>query len=250
MHKWPFSWLPAADISQDGWRADGLFWYTTALGVIAFTLVVLALVYSAWKYRAGPGVRALYTHGTDRKSFAVTGVLAALVFVTIDMNLVRVSQRDIKEATYAWPTAPDTVRVEVMPQQWAWNFRYAGPDGVFNTADDVVTFNELRVPAGHPVMLNLKAKDVIHSFYLPNFRLKQDANPGAITRSWFKALRTGDYEIACSQMCGWAHYKMKGDLIVLSDADFSRWMKEAEGDARRRYDPADTEQMWGWEWLQ
>ena len=118
-----------------------------------------------------------------------------------------------------------------MPQQWAWNFRYAGPDGMFNTKDDIVTFNELRVPAGHPVMLNLKAKDVIHSFYLPNFRLKQDANPGAITRSWFKALKTGNYEIACSQMCGWAHYKMKGDLIVLADADYARWMKEAEGDA-------------------
>jgi cytochrome c oxidase subunit 2 len=99
-------------------------------------------------------------------------------------------------------------------------------------------------------MLNLKAKDVIHSFYLPNFRLKQDANPGSITRSWFKALKTGSYEIACSQMCGWAHYKMKGDLIVLDDADFSRWMKEAEGDARRRWDPADKEQLWGWEWLQ
>jgi len=207
-------------------------------------------VYSSWKYRARPGVKALYTHGTDRKSFLVTGILAALVFVTIDMNLVRVSQADVKEYTYNWPVSPDTVKIEVMPQQWAWNIRYAGPDGVFNTADDVVTLNEMRVPVGRPVMLNLKAKDVIHSFYIPNFRLKQDANPGYVTRTWFQAVQPGNFEIACSQMCGWAHYQMKGDLIVQPEADFARWMKEAEGDAKRRFDPADKEQLWGWEWVQ
>ena len=187
MHKWPFPWLPAADISQDGWRADGLFWYTTTLGVIAFTLVTLALVYSAWKYRASAGARALYTHGTDRKSFAVTGVLAAIVFVTIDMNLVRVSQHDIQEATYNWPTAKDTVRVEVMPQQWAWNVRYAGPDGKFNTDDDIVTFNDMRVPVGHPVMLNLKAKDVIHSFYSRTSASSRTRSRARSRARWFEA---------------------------------------------------------------
>jgi cytochrome c oxidase subunit 2 len=242
--------LTTVDVSRDGYRAEALFWYTTLMCVIAFTLVTFALVYSSWKYRARPGVKALYTHGTDRKSFLVTGILAALVFVTIDMNLVRVSQADVKEYTYNWPVSPDTVKIEVMPQQWAWNIRYAGPDGVFNTADDVVTLNEMRVPVGRPVMLNLKAKDVIHSFYIPNFRLKQDANPGYVTRTWFQAVQPGNFEIACSQMCGWAHYQMKGDLIVQPEADFARWMKEAEGDAKRRFDPADKEQLWGWEWVQ
>jgi len=250
MHHWPFPWVTTVDVSRDGWRAEALFWYTTLLCVIAFALVAFALVYSAWKYRARPGVKAFYTHGTDRKSFAVTGILAALVFVTIDMNLVRVSQIDVKEYTYNWPTSPDTLRIEVMPQQWAWNIRYAGPDGVFNTPDDVVMFNEMHVPVGRPVMLNLKAKDVIHSFYIPNFRLKHDANPGYVTRTWFQALSPGTFEIACSQMCGWAHYKMKGDLIVQPEADFERWMKEAVGDAQRRFDPADKEQLWGWEWVQ
>ncbi len=250
MHHWPLPWLTTVDVSRDGWRAEALFWYTTLLCVIAFALVAFALVYSAWKYRARPGGKALYTHGTDRKSFAVTGILAALVFVTIDMNLVRVSQIDVKEYTYNWPTSPDTLRIEVMPQQWAWNIRYAGPDGVFNTPDDVVTLNEMRIPVGRPVMLNLKAKDVIHSFYIPNFRLKQDANPGYVTRTWFQALKPGNFEIACSQMCGWAHYKMKGDLIAQPEADFERWMKEAVGDAQRRFDPADKEQLWGWEWVQ
>jgi cytochrome c oxidase subunit 2 len=238
------------DVSRDGYRAEALFWYTTTMCVIAFALVTFAIVYSSWKYRARPGVKALYTHGTDRKSLAVTGILAALVFVTIDLNLVRVSRADVKEYTYNWPVSPDTVRIEVMPQQWAWNIRYAGPDGLFNTADDVVTLNEMRVPVGRPVMLNLKAKDVIHSFYIPNFRLKQDANPGTVTRTWFQAVQPGNFEIACSQMCGWAHYQMKGELIAQPEADFQRWMKEAEGDAKRRFDPADKEQLWGWEWVQ
>lgn len=243
-------WAPPVDVSKDGYRSDALFWYTSTMGLVAFTLVVLALAAFSLMYRERPGHKALYHHGTDRKSYAVTGVLAALVFVTIDMNLVRVSQRDVKDYLYKFPSSPDTVRIEVMPQQWAWNFRYPGPDGVFNTPDDVVTLNDLRIPEGRPVMLNLKAKDVIHSFYIPNFRIKQDANPGSVTRMWFQAKAPGRFEIACSQMCGWAHYKMRGELTVLPEADYQRWIREEEDDAKRRFDPADTEQLWGWEWMQ
>jgi cytochrome c oxidase subunit II len=243
-------WKPVVDVSRDGHRAVDLFWYTTWMCIVAFTLVVLALIAFSLMYRAKPGRRAFYTHGTDRKSFAITGALAALVFFTIDMRLVQISQKDIKEYLFNWPTSADTVRIEVYAQQWAWNIRYAGPDGVFNTADDVVTLNDMRIPVGRPVMVNLKAKDVIHSFYLPSFRLKHDANPGYVTRTWFQAQETGNFEIACSQMCGWAHYKMRGELKVLPAADFDAWMKESQGDAVRRFDPADKEQMWGWEWVQ
>ena len=90
-----------------------------------------------------------------------------------------------------------------------------GNMGVPATPDDVVTLNDMRIPVGRPVMINLKSKDVIHSFYVPNFRIKHDANPGYVTRMWFEAKSSGKFEIACSQMCGWAHYKMKGDLTVL-----------------------------------
>jgi cytochrome c oxidase subunit 2 len=247
---WPFSKWQVPDVSKDGWRPEALFWYTTLLCVIAFTLVVAALVAFSLKYRARPGHAATYDHGTSRTSYAITAVLAAIVFILIDINLVRVSQADIGEYLFKWPVSADTVKVEIMPQQWAWNVRYAGPDGVFNTPDDIVTLNEMRVPVGHPVMVNLKAKDVIHSFYLPHFRLKHDANPGTVTRTWFTPLKEGKFEIACSQMCGWAHYKMRGELTVMAEKDFARWMKDAEGDARRRFDPADKEQLWGWEWVQ
>jgi cytochrome c oxidase subunit 2 len=242
-------YAPPRDVSTEGHRVTWLFWYTTGLGIVAFTLVCASLAFIVARYRARAGHRAVYDKGTDRRSLLVTGSLAVLVFLSIDLVLVHRSRADIEEYLTKWPTAADTVRIEVMPQQWAWNFRYAGADGVFNTADDVVTLNEMWIPKGRPVFLNLKAKDVIHSFYVPNFRLKQDANPGQVTRMWFQAKETGSMEIACSQLCGWAHYKMKADLTVMENDAFERWYAEAQGDAKRRFDPADTEAQWGWEWV-
>ena len=100
------------------------------------------------------------------------------------------------------------------------------------------------------VMLNLKAKDVIHSFYVPNFRIKHDANPGFVTRTWFQAKESGKFEIACSQMCGWAHYKMRGELTALADKDYQSWLKDASADGVRRFDAQDSDAQWGWEWVQ
>lgn len=239
---------PPKDISENGFRVTWLFWYTSGLGAFAFTLVVLALVFFALRYRARPGRRAVYDHGTSKGSYAFTGVLALTVFLSIDLVLVHRSREDMEQRIYKWPTAADTVKIEVMPQQWAWNFRYAGPDGAFNTPDDIVTLNDMRIPRGRPIYLQLKAKDVIHSFYVPNIRAKQDANPGSVTKMTFKVFDPGLYEIACSQMCGWAHFKMKGDMRVLTEDDYERWIKDAEGDSARRFDPDDKEALWGWEW--
>ena len=86
---------------------------------------------------------------------------------------------------------PDAVRIEINAHQWAWDARYAGPDGKFNTEDDIVTLNDIRVPVDTPVILELASADVIHSFYLPNLRIKQDAMPGMINRMWFQAKETG-----------------------------------------------------------
>jgi cytochrome c oxidase subunit 2 len=241
---------PPPDISTNGWRVTWLFWYTNYLTAAAFALVVLALVVFAWRYRARKGHKAVYDPGSGPAALTGTVALSLLVFVSIDMVLVKRSNEDVRGYLYRFPAGPNVVKVEVYPQQWAWNFRYAGPDGAFGTKDDVVTLNDLRIPAGRPVMLNLKAKDVIHSFYVPNLRLKQDANPGSVTRMWFTAKTPGLYEVACSQMCGWAHYKMRGEMRVLPEAEYQSWLKEAEGDAARRYDASDTEAQWGWEWQQ
>lgn len=241
---------PPLDISTNGWRVTWLFWYTSSLTAIAFALVVLALVVFAWRYRARKGHRAVYDTGAEPSAVTGTVALALLVFLSIDLVLVKRSSQDVRGYLYKFPSGPQVVRVEVYPQQWAWNIRYPGPDAAFGTADDVVTLNDLRVPAGRPVMLNLMAKDVIHSFYVPNLRLKQDANPGSVTRMWFTALVPGTYEISCSQHCGWAHYKMRGELRVLPEAEYGRWLREAEADAARRHDASDKEANWGWEWQQ
>jgi cytochrome c oxidase subunit 2 len=140
------------------------------------------------------------------------------------------------------------VRIEINAHQWAWSARYAGPDGKFNTADDVVTLNDIRVPEGAPIILELASTDVIHSFYLPNFRTKQDAMPGMVNRLWFEAKETGEFDIGCAQHCGINHYKMKALLTVLPKADYARWLAEASANAARAFDPADTVAQWGWDW--
>lgn len=237
------------DVSAEGHRALDVFWYTTVATGVAFALVCIALLVLLVRYRAGKSRKAAYETGTGKGAVAATLALAGLVFVVIDLNLVRMSKRDAAEYLFNFPSGPGVVRVEVMPQQWAWNVRYAGPNGAFNDGDDVVSLNVLRVPVGRPVMLNLKSKDVIHSFYVPNLRFKHDANPGLVTRSWFTVTKPGSYEIVCSQVCGWAHYLMKGTLVAMPEAEWKAWLGEAEADAARRFDPEDKEQLWGWEWV-
>ena len=158
--------------------------------------------------------------------------------------------------------APNAVRVQVLAQQWSWNFRQPGSDGEFGTADDILTMNELTVPAsampdveggdpvhqGRPVVLNLSSKDVIHSFFVPDMRIKRDANPGAINRAWFMPIAAGDYQILCAELCGYAHYQMHGMLHVLSEADYDAWVEEASRQALAAHDENDEEARWAWEW--
>ena len=115
---------------------------------------------------------------------------------------------------------PGAVRIEINAHQWAWDARYAGPDGKFNTADDIVILNDIGVPVGAPVIFQLASTDVIHSFYVPNLRMKLDAVPGTVNRMWFQAKETGEFEIVCAQHCGTNHYKMRGTLTVLPRAEY------------------------------
>jgi cytochrome c oxidase subunit 2 len=118
------------------------------------------------------------------------------------------------------------LQVHVTGEQFAWNFRYAGPDGKFDTADDIVTLNQLHFPVGIPVVATLTSKDVIHSFFLPQFRVKQDLVPGMTTRIWFEATRVGNWELACAELCGLGHYRMKGFVTVDTPEDFQKWLTD------------------------
>ncbi|MFN0118471.1 MAG: cytochrome c oxidase subunit II [Elusimicrobiota bacterium] len=230
------------DISTTGYLIDNLFWLATYLIAVAFTLVLIALFYFLIRYRSRPSHKAYYTHGTSRQALFVTLGLALAVFLLIDVNL---AYHDHKAWEKIWqPTNKhnaEVLKIQVMPEQYAWNVRYSGVDGIFNTPDDVVTINELHIPINHPIIVQLKSKDVIHSFFLPNMRIKQDAVPGLITSLTFEATKTGEYDIACAEHCGLGHYRMRGLLTVESEENFALWLSAKLAEK-------DSDPLWGWDW--
>jgi cytochrome c oxidase subunit 2 len=167
------------------------------------------------------------------------------------MNITRISNNDYMNVFANFPDEKeeDVFKVQVMAQQWAWNFRYAGSDGVFNTDDDIITLNDLRLPVGKKIVFQIISKDVIHSFYLPNARLKVDAIPGRITRMWVQLNKAGSYDIACAEMCGTYHYRMQAYLTVYNEEDFAYWLAEAQGSAEIENDLDNPDLYWGWQWV-
>ena len=148
----------------------------------------------------------------------------------------------------ALPNRPDALEIRVIAQQFAWNIHYPGPDNTFGKTsieffeaqnnplgldpndpagkDDVYSLNQLYLPVGRPVIIHLTSRDVMHSFFLPEMRVKQDIIPGMSIPTWFTPTKTGKYEIACAQLCGNSHYRMKGFLTVESSEEFDKWMAE------------------------
>jgi cytochrome c oxidase subunit 2 len=229
------------DISATGHLVDQLFYLAFGLTSGAFLIVAVILGYSVVRFRQRPGRRAVYTHGDSRPARWLTVGFAALIFLTIDVNLAVHDHRAWEEAWGKPPTAEEALRVEIMPEQFAWNIRYPGPDGQFRTADDVTTINLLHVPLNRPVVIQLSSKDVIHSFFLPNARIKMDAVPGMVTSLYFQATTPGTYDIACAEHCGFGHYRMRGFLTAQSEEEFESWLAEQAQEG-----PPDM--SWGWEW--
>jgi cytochrome c oxidase subunit II len=240
--------LRPLDASLDGFRNDALFHVTALMAMVLFVVVSGILLWSIVMHREGRHA-ARYEHGIGRRHLAFTAVITAVIFFGVDGTLLVDSYLDLDQVIWKFPGADaHPLEIEVWAQQWAWNVRYAGPDGRFGTPDDVVTLDELHVPVGRPVVVHLKSKDVVHSFYLPNFRVKQDVLPGAETRVWFAARRPGRYELGCAQLCGASHYLMRGAVTVESAAAFDGWMRAAAEVATRAYDEDDLDAHWGWPW--
>ena len=120
------------------------------------------------------------------------------------------------------PPPDETVRV--IGQQWAWSFQLPGPDGILDTADDIRTVGELHVVVNTTYHFELMSRDVVHSFAVPAFRLKQDALPGRTITGWFRPNRVGTYDIQCTQMCGISHALMAGRIIVDTPQDHAAWL--------------------------
>jgi cytochrome c oxidase subunit 2 len=242
-------WGLPLDASRDGHHIDWLLQITAVFTFILFVIMCVWMVWAARKHNTSHA--ADYDHGDSKHSVKVALALSAVIFFIVDGNLWVDSTLDVNRIFWNFAHAdrqPERVRIEINAHQWAWDARYAGPDDKFNTADDALSLNEIVVPVDSPIILQLASVDVIHSLYLPNFRVKIDAVPGAINRLWFHPVRVGEYDIACAQHCGVNHYKMKGLLRVVAKEDYKRWVARQSALSQKAYTPDDTTSHWGWEW--
>lgn len=236
------------DASVDGHRIDALLGWSHRFEAGMAALALGWMVVAVWRFRNAK--RAAADGGTRRSRAWVFG-LALSTFLVVDGALLVGSEgylRDVLWNLQVPAMDPRTVRIEINAHQWSWEARYAGEDNRFNTPDDVVTWNDLRVPAGVPVWVQLVSTDVVHGFSLPNFRVKLDAIPGRVNQTWFRAAREGTWEVACYQHCGTSHYRMRGELRALSSDAYAAWLREAGRQAVQAYDVDDSAAHWGWEW--
>lgn len=211
-------WLPE-DISTYGHHIDHLFYLIYYITLTTFVLVEGLLLWFIVVYRHRPGKRAVHTHGNTALEVTWT-IIPAVILVLLGFMSNRwwaVIKADVP---------PTDFHVRVTGKQFNWEIRYPGPDGKFDTADDVQMDNELHVPVDTVVALNLRSKDVIHSFFLPNLRFKQDTLPGREIKGWFEATKVGKYEMPCAELCGFGHSGMKGYLFVQTPEEYQQWAQE------------------------
>ncbi len=213
-------WLPR-QASTFGPGIDGLFTAILIITGIAFFVVEIGLVWFVIKYRGRPGQKGFYTHGSTKVEIIWTAVPAVTVVV---LGIVSNGAWTHIKGRHSIPA--DAIPVIVHGKQFEWRVTHPGPDGQLGTADDLRVRNQLHVPVNRPIAVRLEAEDVIHSFFVPEFRLKQDAVPGMIINAWFQATETGEYEIGCAELCGMGHYKMRGRVWVHTDEDYQAWMTQ------------------------
>ncbi|MFM8578720.1 MAG: cytochrome c oxidase subunit II [Planctomycetaceae bacterium] len=212
-------WLPK-DVSVHGKDVDSLFYFILALTGVVFIATETVLFWFIWKYDVANrgSEKATYIHGSHVVEVIWTILPAVtLLFLAIyQMN----AWADVKMRR---PVIAPTV--EVVARQFEWRLRYPGRDGELGTPDDLHLVNDLHLPIDEDVLIQLKSMDVLHSFFLPNLRIKQDAVPGMKIPVWFKGTETGEYDLVCAELCCWGHYKMKGRLTLESRKDFEAWLE-------------------------
>ncbi|MGB7925517.1 MAG: cytochrome c oxidase subunit II [Pyrinomonadaceae bacterium] len=239
-------WFPPA-ITEHGPAYDRQFMITILVVGVSFAVAQIALGYMVWRYRdtADNQARALYSHGNNRLEMIWT-VITALIFIGLAVAGQRVW------AQLHFQRAPaGSAQVEVVAQQFQWNFHYPGADKVFgrtdptlirdselnfiglddkdpNAKDDAVV-SSLVVPVNHPVELTLRSKDVTHSIWVPPLRFKQDLVPGMRQFVHFTVNKPGLYELACAELCGQLHYKMKSNMLALPDNEYNELMAMPQG---------------------
>jgi cytochrome c oxidase subunit 2 len=253
-------WLPQV-ASEHGASLDRTLDLVHVLMLVLFVGWSAFFLYVLVRFRRKRHPRADYTGVTGHRSTWVEGAVALAEAVL----LVGFSIPLWADRVHRFPSTSEVTRVRVVAEQFAWNVHYPGPDGVFGRTDpnlvdvqmnplgldredaaakdDVTTLNHLYLPVGRPAVIQLTSKDVIHSFALQEMRIKQDAVPGTMIPLWFVPTvtteemrqRTGnpkfEYEIACAQLCGLGHYRMRGYVHIETPEAFDKWLTEQQAQA-------------------
>lgn len=250
LHPW---WLPPL-ASVQGAAVDQQFRLTFTLVGITFLLAQAALGFLVWKYRRDRSPLATPHLGESARAEIFWTLLTSLLFFTFAWTGARSWSQS--HVTHSTADAKLPIEIEVTGMQFAWYFRYPGPDRVFGrtrpelvdasagsaaavgldmtdaaSQDDFVT-TTLVVPVNRNVHLTLRAQDVIHSFFVPELRFKQDAVPGMAIPVVFTPNREGNFEIACASLCGLGHYRMRAAMKVVSEAEFDEWLAKHARQAR------------------
>ena len=233
------TWLPP--LASERGDIDSAIAITLLVTGLVFIATNLLLAYFGWRFQDHEGARAAYWHDNSRLEWTWTAVTAGIMAVFLFSALGLWAKVQSK------PPA-DAMLIEVTGQQFAWNVRYPGPDGVLGrtdhalasqdnpiglvaddpaSKDDVMLLNQLYLPQDRPVRVQIRSMDVIHSFFLPNFRVKQDAMPGMTIEVWFVPKQAGEFDLGCAEHCGLGHYRMRGRVHVVAAADFGKSLAEA-----------------------
>jgi cytochrome c oxidase subunit 2 len=209
-------WLPER-ASEEGKRIDFVFWFTTGICIVIFAVVAAISVYSVFKFRVrpdddsdGPPI-----HGHTGLEIAWTAIPAALVTAIAVVSAVALAQNA--------NLPKDKLVVDVTARQFAWSFKYPQYGNIES--------GTLRLQNHRGTQLRLRALDVIHSFFVPEFRQKQDAVPGQVTRLPITPTKTGDYPLLCTELCGLGHALMRTRAIVMNPDDFEQWARSQQQSA-------------------
>ena len=199
--------------------------------------------YVLLKFRRGRHAQASYHGLRGRWSTWIEGGVLVAEIVLLAFFAIPFWSTNVD----ALPPERESTVVRVVAEQFAWNVHYPGPDGEFGPTaiglvgpdnplgldrrdarakDDIVSINRMNLPVGKPAIVHLSTKDVIHSFGLPQMRVKQDAVPGIVQPIWFTPTQTGEWDIACSQLCGLGHYRMRGRYAIQTQEEFDAWLQE------------------------
>ncbi|OFV99002.1 MAG: hypothetical protein A3H28_07915 [Acidobacteria bacterium RIFCSPLOWO2_02_FULL_61_28] len=236
-------WLPPL-ASEHGAGIDFMLHYLLITVGGLFVIGHIALGYFVWRFggQERPAFR-LPSFRTERN----WSLVPVLVMALVAEGGILVLGLPVWAKFYDTAPPEDSVTVEVTAEQFAWNVRYPGRDGQFGrtdpkllslseplgldrsdpaTRDDIVGLNEIWAPVNAPLHVRLRAKDTLHSFFLPNLRVKQDAVPGMTIDFWFVPTKEGTFELACAELCGFGHFEMRGLLHVLPRDEFDNWLRE------------------------